>query len=158
MKIFQLFCLSTFLAIISIGMSYGYEQPSWEEYGSKITDGCSVPQPAIKVSPEIQRVIKKVRECCVTHDKAYYEGKQPEFEERNKADRALKKCMQAKNEPVWAEAFYRAVRAGGCSTRKQPYRWGFGKDWVLKKGKPVSKPRYSPKEVKIALLLPCLRR
>ena len=156
MKIFQMLCLSTFLIIFSIGISYGQEQPSWEQYGSDITDGCSVPQFAVEVSPEIQRVTKMVRDCCVTHDKAYYEGNQPESEERIKADRVLKKCMQDKKEPGWAQAFYLSVRVGGCSVKKQPYRWGFGEDWVLEKGKPVSKPQYSQEEVKQALLLPCL--
>ena len=156
MKIFQMLCLSTFLITFSIGISYAQEQPSWEQFGADITDGCSVPQFAVEVSPETQRVTEKVRDCCVTHDKAYYEGKQPESEERRKADMALRKCMQDKKELGWAHAFFLGVRIGGCSVKKQPYRWGFGEDWVLDEGKPVFKPQYSKKEAEKALLLPCL--
>ena len=136
------------------------KRPSWDEFGMKITDGCSVPQFAVKVdfTGTVEDVNTKVFHCCYDHDAAYFEGEQPEYEKRKKADEVLKMCMQEelkKHEPYQSQAefiadlYYKGVRIGGCSERKQPYRWGFKEDWVLENGKAVNKPRYTKSEVKL---------
>lgn len=87
-------------------------------------------------------------ECCVEHDRAYWQGKTLNgFEVRLKADQSLRQCVIdfAKlhseeysrefkldkktietNFAVTAELMYRAVRVGGQPCTILPWRWGYG--------------------------------
>jgi len=76
------------------------------------TDGCSM-------FPD-----HKWRDCCVTHDKAYWKGGTKE--QRKVADKKLYKCVKSKGYKIVAVLMYIGVRIGGVSYLPTPWRWGFG--------------------------------
>jgi len=87
-------------------------------------------------------------ECCVEHDRAYWQGITINgFETRLKADQSLRQCVIEfgklhseaysrefnldkivieTNFTVTAELMYRAVRVGGQPCTVFPWRWGYG--------------------------------
>ena len=84
------------------------------------TDGCSM-------FPD-----HKWRECCVTHDKAYWKGGAKT--QRKEADKKLYECVKEKGFPIVAKIMYFGVRIAGVSYLPTPWRWGFG---IIKKEKEV---------------------
>lgn len=81
------------------------------------------------------------RDCCVEHDKAYYNG--GSWKERWRADRRLFKCVANKkgwwHKPL-APLMWLGVRIGGVPFLPTPFRWGFGrKKSVKKKCQPQTK-------------------
>jgi hypothetical protein len=86
--------------------------------------------------------------CCVTHDRVYWEGETEHgYEKRQQADLELKACVidtgnglsgelasrfDADKDQVEqaftiaAELIYRAVRIGGKPCTRLPWRWGYG--------------------------------
>jgi hypothetical protein len=62
--------------------------------------------------------------CCVEHDLAYWRG--GTHDQRAAADRQLLICVAARGHPYWGMAMYVAVRLGGTSYFKTPWRWGYG--------------------------------
>ena len=102
------------------------------------TDGCSgflslVWRTVFRVPPPWEG-------CCVTHDKAYWNGGETKL--RLKADTRLMQCVAANGHPYWAVLMFIAVRLGGPwwlpfpSLRRQEdgrwkfslneVRWGYG--------------------------------
>ena len=72
------------------------------------------------------------RECCVTHDRAYYYGGSEE--EKRTSDEILKQCVSKKldNEVFGyfiGSAMQAAVSIGGLPYFKTSYRWGYGEDF-----------------------------
>ncbi len=63
--------------------------------------------------------------CCFDHDVAYWRG--GTAEEREQADRALKRCVidKTQNEAL-ATLMYEGVRFGGSPYFYNWYRWGYG--------------------------------
>lgn len=116
-----------------------------------MTDGCSVPPEAVNLISPMREINNKVRKCCVDHDEAYYYGREPEKKYRKIADVKLKECMQDELsglDEFWVLPYYMAVRKGGCSDSKQPYRWGFGEDWGQnEKGKLIYTPKNESDEI-----------
>ena len=85
------------------------------------------------------------QECCVTHDKAYWNGKVTDgYALRKEADRELRVCVEnsrsslkkqtdknssdevALSLKITAQLMYRAVRLGGKPCSVFPWRWGYG--------------------------------
>lgn len=136
--------LRPLLLIILLTSTTFADPPPWDP--SLMSDGCSVPAFAVEVLPDLDRVQQIVRDCCVTHDAAYYLGG-PEEPKRSLADDALKSCMltqldrEAPALRQWAFISWVAVRMGGGPNTCKPYRWGFGADWVLENGTPVHRPK-----------------
>ena len=65
------------------------------------------------------------RDCCVTHDQAYWHGGTEA--ERLRADEALRACVAERTgDTALAELMYRGVRAGGLPQFPTWYRWGYG--------------------------------
>ncbi len=74
------------------------------------------------------------RDCCVTHDKAYFFG--GSLKERRAADKELYKCVRAKgNNKFLASLIYLGVRVGGVPFLPTPFRWGFGHKFPRKEPK-----------------------
>ena len=70
-------------------------------------------------------------ECCVEHDKAYWQGGTEE--ERKLADSIFRECILAKTQDeALAEIMYRGVRIGGSPYFPTWYRWGYG--WNFQHG------------------------
>ena len=87
-------------------------------------------------------------DCCVTHDRAYWQGRGTHgFEARRAADRALRQCVIDSGHrqgpafaaklgvpeksiehafDVAADLMYAAVRVGGIPCSTLPWRWGYG--------------------------------
>jgi len=90
-------------------------------------------------------------ECCITHDRAYWDGDTEKgFEKRLQADQTLRQCVSDFGKThskefsqhfnlekttietqfnITAELMFRAVRAGGQPCTYFPWRWGYG--WPL---------------------------
>jgi hypothetical protein len=70
------------------------------------------------------------RDCCVSHDKSYWQGGTQE--ERLEADKKLKECVSKHGHPYIASFMYMMVRIGGSSkmpfSSYLPWRWGFGEN------------------------------
>ncbi len=88
--------------------------------------------------------------CCVSHDKAYWQGDVVDgYTKRKKADQVLRQCIAdtgtrltpqlstkykvskeklSQSFSVTAELMYRAVRLGGLPCSMLPWRWGYGWD------------------------------
>jgi phosphatidate phosphatase APP1 len=65
------------------------------------------------------------RDCCVTHDQAYWRGGSEE--ERLRADEVLRACVAERTgDTALAELMFRGVRAGGLPQFPTWYRWGYG--------------------------------
>jgi hypothetical protein len=64
-------------------------------------------------------------DCCVEHDKAYWRG-QGTPADRERADRALARCVAKKGHPRLGYLMYLAVQVGGHPIFPTPYRWGYG--------------------------------
>lgn len=67
------------------------------------------------------------RECCVAHDRAYWQG--GTYEERELADEALRLCVARTGEPQIAALMLAGVRVGGSPYWPTSYRWGYGWPW-----------------------------
>jgi len=68
------------------------------------------------------------RDCCVTHDNAYYVG--GSWTKRWQADKKLFKCVAGKKgfqHKIIAPLMWLGVRAGGVSWLPTSFRWGFGR-------------------------------
>lgn len=68
--------------------------------------------------------------CCVAHDTAYWKG--GTFQEKVKADQALKACMADAGYPRVATFFSATVQQLGGPNTHQSFRWGYG--WNYKRG------------------------
>ena len=93
------------------------------------TDGCSGGMSAfwqLVVKPFTKTDIPW-RDCCVTHDREYWEG--GTWYDRVQADLNLAKCVDARGYPVWAKLMYWGVRIGGSPFWPFSWRWGYG--WKL---------------------------
>lgn len=92
------------------------------------TDGCSL-------FPDRLAGGADWRNCCVTHDLAYWRG--GTRDERLDADHALEQCVAGRASRVLAGVMYAGVRLGGAPVLPTPFRWGFG--WPYGRGyQPVS--------------------
>lgn len=90
------------------------------------TDGCSGGMSAfwqLCVKPFTKTDIPW-RDCCVTHDKEYWEG--GTWYDRVQADLNLAKCVDARGYPLWAKLMYWGVRIGGSPFWPFSWRWGYG--------------------------------
>jgi hypothetical protein len=67
------------------------------------------------------------RNCCVTHDKAYWVG--GTYAERLAADKALRQCVAAVGEPHIGALMLAGVRVGGSPFWPTRFRWGYGWPW-----------------------------
>lgn len=68
------------------------------------------------------------RDCCVEHDKAYFNG--GGWSRRWRADKKLFACVAAKKgfqHKIIAPLMWAGVRVGGVSWLPTRFRWGFGK-------------------------------
>jgi hypothetical protein len=68
------------------------------------------------------------RDCCVEHDRAYFNG--GSWTTRWKADKKLFKCVARKKgfeHKIIAPLMWLGVRAGGASWLPTSFRWGFGR-------------------------------
>ena len=74
-------------------------------------------------------------ECCVLHDLAYWRG--GTRQERQKADRALERCVAARGHTAAAGIMYAGVRVGGVWWLPTCFRWGFG--WPYPQSGPPGK-------------------
>lgn len=88
------------------------------------TDGCSSFPDGTAARQDLWR------ECCVTHDLAYWRG--GTYAERQAADLVLRDCVNKVGEPEIAELMYHGVRAGGTPHLPTSYRWGYG--WPYPRG------------------------
>ncbi len=70
------------------------------------------------------------RECCVSHDLAYWLG--GSYEQRMQADANLEQCVKQLNQPFTATVMLAGVRAGGSPFWYTTYRWGYG--WPYRVG------------------------
>ena len=68
--------------------------------------------------------------CCKAHDYAYWKG--GSYEERVRADEALKDCVAQVGEPEIAELMLVGVRVGGTPYLPTKFRWGYG--WPFFRG------------------------
>ena len=67
-------------------------------------------------------------ECCIEHDKEYWEG--GSYEERVEADKKLAACVESKgHSSTLSGLMYFGVRAGGPCLLPLPFRWGYGHPW-----------------------------
>lgn len=64
------------------------------------------------------------RECCVSHDLAYWLG--GSYTQRMQADADLEQCVKQLNQPFTATVMLAGVRAGGSPFWNTTYRWGYG--------------------------------
>lgn len=64
------------------------------------------------------------RDCCVTHDRAYWMG--GSWYDRRFADRELAQCVEQKGYPVIGWLMYIGVRIGGSPFWPLSWRWGYG--------------------------------
>lgn len=117
--------------------------------GPFITDGCSGGMSALwqgmgDTFPVLTKSIGTSppwEQCCVTHDKAYFDAAdttnaEQSFDARLVADHILSKCVAdfgkqqtapAKHEyQLLADMMYSAVRLGGAPCSSLPWRWGYG--------------------------------
>lgn len=77
------------------------------------TDGCSVV------------LDLDMRECCITHDKAYWMG--GTRADRSKADRDFRICIQKHSRYSWlAWGRWIGVRIFAVGWLPTPFRWGYG--------------------------------
>ena len=82
------------------------------------TDGCSV-------FPDGTYQHKSLwLKCCTAHDLAYWQG--GTYDERVKADKALKQCVADVGEPKIANLMLAGVRVGGSPYFPTSFRWGYG--------------------------------
>ena len=65
--------------------------------------------------------------CCTEHDKAYWQG--GTYDERRKADAALRRCVANVGEPAIAALMLAGVRVGGSPYWPTRFRWGYGWPW-----------------------------
>ena len=95
------------------------------------TDGCSLfPDGDAEDS-------RRWRDCCVTHDMAYWRG--GTAEERKSADASLRECVLARTgRQTLADEMYCGVRFGGMPLFPTPFRWGYG--WGYGRGYAPLKP------------------
>ena len=83
------------------------------------TDGCSLFPDGDAENPV------RWRDCCVTHDQAYWRG--GTAEERKTADMGLRDCVAARTDrQTLAHQMYLGVRIGGVPLLPTTFRWGFG--------------------------------
>lgn len=66
-------------------------------------------------------------DCCVEHDRAYWQG--GSARKRRRADAALLACVATNGHPVWAILMWAAVRIGGHPYWPTRWRWGYGHKW-----------------------------
>jgi hypothetical protein len=64
------------------------------------------------------------RDCCVIHDKEYWEG--GAWSDRVQADLNLAKCVEARGYHLWAKLMYWGIRIGGSPFWPLSWRWGYG--------------------------------
>lgn len=113
--IFIFFLVMIFWYIIA----YSFYDTQLDVKKDFVTDGCTmIPDGSLK-------------ECCVTHDEAYWQGGSQEM--RKSADRELQTCTDdVKDNQFLAYIIYGGVRVGGVPYIKTPWRWGFG--WEYGRG------------------------
>ena len=89
-----------------------------------VSDGCSVfPDGTIRQS-------KLWLKCCITHDKAYWQG--GSYEQKILADVQLKECVSSVGEKRVADLMLAGVRVGGSAYFPTGFRWGYG--WPYSRG------------------------
>lgn len=66
--------------------------------------------------------------CCLEHDIAYWCGGTSAA--RQRADDALRACVETRQGEWFATMTYLGVRVGGGSWLPAPWRWGYGWDWL----------------------------
>lgn len=103
----------------------------------KHSDGCSGGMSAFysmmsdNVKEEFGQTLKW-RDCCVTHDRAYYYG--GTAEEKRAADEKLMNCVSEKlgnkvTGRLLGKSMEMAVKLGGKPYYPTSYRWGYGEDF-----------------------------
>jgi hypothetical protein len=65
--------------------------------------------------------------CCDDHDQPYFKG--GTYEEKKKADKELKQCVEKTGNKFWANVMYPLVQVGGSPKLPFSWRWGFGKKY-----------------------------
>jgi hypothetical protein len=85
------------------------------------TDGCSMFPEGTADQQDLWLV------CCIDHDLAYWMG--GTSEEREKADRELRDCVERTGQPEIAKLMLAGVRAGGTPYLPTGFRWGYGWPW-----------------------------
>lgn len=66
-------------------------------------------------------------DCCVEHDKKYWQG--GTSLERKNADIELYNKVKERGHPVFAFLMYYSVRFGGHPIFPFSWRWGYGESW-----------------------------
>jgi len=82
------------------------------------SDGCSRFPDGTPSQPTLWR------DCCVTHDLAYWQG--GTREQRLIADRELRACVSERAGAALGGLMFSGVRLGGSPRWPTTYRWGFG--------------------------------
>ncbi len=114
-KFIRVFLLAACLSISAVAQTDSTSAAETFPEGFK-TDGCTL-------FPD-----GDYRDCCVTHDLAYFAG--GTGRERRQADNRLFKCVANKKgwwHKIVAPVMWTGVRIGGVSFLPTPFRWGFGK-------------------------------
>jgi hypothetical protein len=75
-------------------------------------------------------ISKQVRNACITHDKAYWEG--GSAWQRTIADANLSRDISSLNYPFLARLIFIGVSIGGHPLLPFPWRWGYG--WKYPRG------------------------
>ena len=115
----KLLCSFCFLFLFSLaGLSYAGELSVF------VSDGCSNFPDGPPGNPD------KWRNCCLTHDKAYWLG--GTYSERKQADKKLQVCIAEVENKVLANLMWAGVRAGGSPYWPTDFRWGYG--WPYSRG------------------------
>ena len=82
------------------------------------SDGCSA-------FPEGTPAQKQLwLKCCTVHDFAYWQG--GTYAQRERADEALRACVEQVGEPEIALLMLAGVRVGGSPFLPTQFRWGYG--------------------------------
>lgn len=82
------------------------------------SDGCSA-------FPEGTPAQKQLwLKCCTVHDFAYWQG--GSYAQRERADEALRACVEQAGEPEIALLMLAGVRVGGSPFLPTQFRWGYG--------------------------------
>lgn len=88
------------------------------------TDGCSLFPDGTQNHKDLWL------KCCTAHDRQYWMG--GTYDERLKADRELRACVQSVGQPAIAELMLAGVRVGGSPWWPSRFRWGYG--WPYTRG------------------------
>lgn len=89
-------------------------RPPWSP---EMSDGCSTPVLARVLDADLRAACRDCRDCCLAHDRAYYEG--GPWAAKLRADVALFECVARRKGDTLALAMFNAI-----------YRWG-GPYWYV---------------------------